>query len=149
MSVFSNLSYPWVVRHLLLALMIALLPIRGWMGDAMATGVAMQQVLMAQDLTEGATHASGRDAAWATPAAMPEDCPMSAQYKGGKSVEDDQADETAASCNCDSCELCLAFATFASPTMATATFTPNAEPPSPGTRFSNAERGFSPKPPIS
>ena len=137
------------MRFLLLALMIALLPIRGWMGDAMAIEVAMQQVSMTQSSTEGATPVSGRQRDLATSAAMPEDCPMSAQHKSGKSVEDDQANETAASCNCNSCELCLALATFTFSTMATVTFTPHAETPSHGTRFSNAECGFSLKPPIS
>lgn len=137
------------MRFLLLALMIALLPVRGWMGDAMAIEAAMQQVAITQSSTEGAAPVSSREKALVTSAAMPEDCPMSAQHKSGKSVEDDQANETGASCNCNSCGLCLALATFTFSTMATATFTPHAETPSHGTRFSNAERGFSLKPPIS
>jgi len=74
---------------------------------------------------------------------------MSAQNQDGNSVEGGQAGEAAASCNCNSCELCLALATCTFPTLATAAFTPHAEPPSHGTRFSNAERVFSLKPPIS
>ena len=149
MSIFSILSYPWAMRHLLVALMIALLPVRGWMGNAMAIDMAMQQVSMAQSSTEGAMPVSGSSAASMTTAAMPEDCPMGAQNQDGKSVEGEQAGETAASCNCNSCELCLALATYTFPTMATATFTPHAEPPSHRTRFSSAERVFSLKPPIS
>ena len=141
------------MRHLLVALMIALLPVRGWMGNAMAidmaAGMAMQQHVMAQTSNGGATPVSGSSAASMTTAAMPEDCPMGAQNQDGKSVEGEQAGETAASCNCNSCELCLALATYTFPTMATATFTPHAEPPSHGTRFSSAERVFSLKPPIS
>ena len=150
---FSILSYSYAVRHLLLALMIALLPVRGWMGNAMAIDMAvnmtLQQALMTQGSTENATPASGGNAVLQASAAMPEDCPMSAQNQDGKFVEGEQAGETAASCNCNSCELCLALATFTFPTMATATFTPHAEPPSHGTRFSSAERVFSLKPPIS
>ena len=149
MSIFSILSYPYAMRHLLLALMIALLPVRGWMGNAMAVNMAMQQALMTQSSTEDATPASGGNAASQAAAAMPEDCPMGAQNQDGKSVEGEQAGETVASCNCNSCELCLALATFTFPTMATVTFTPHAEPPSHGSRFSNAERVFSLKPPIS
>ena len=137
------------MRLLLVAFMIALLPIRGWMGDAMAVDMAMQQVVMTQNSASGKSLGSGADAALATSAAMPEDCPMSAQHEGGKSVGDDQADETVASCNCNSCELCLALASLIFPTMATAAFTPQGEPPSHGTRFSNAERVFNLKPPIS
>lgn len=140
------------MRHLILALMIALLPIRGWMGNAMAidmaAGMAMQQALMAQGSTEGATPVSSSNAALQAAAAMPEDCPMGAQGQVEKSVEGGQAGD-ASSCNCNSCELCLALATITFPTMATAAFTPHAEPPSHGTRFSNAERVFSLKPPIS
>ena len=74
---------------------------------------------------------------------------MSTQNQDAKSVEDKQAGDTASSCNCNACELCLALATFTLPTLAIAAFTAHAEPPSPGTRFSNAERVFSLKPPIS
>ena len=79
---------------------------------------------------------------------MLEDCPMNAQNQNGKSVDGEPAGDTASSCNCNSCELCLALATFTFPTMAKATSTPHAEPPSYGTRFSNAERVFNLKPPI-
>ena len=137
------------MRHLLVALMIALLPVRGWMGNAMAIDMAMQQVSMAQSSTEGAMPVSGSSAASMTTAAMPEDCPMSAQSQNGKSVEGEQAGDTASLCNCESCELCLALATFTLPKLAIAAFTAYAEPPSHGTRFSNAERVFSLKPPIS
>ena len=141
------------MRHLLLALMIALLPVRGWMGNAMAidmaVNMAMQQGSMAQSSTKGATPVSGIRAASTTAAGMLEDCPMSAQSKDGKSVDGEPAGDTASSCNCNSCELCLALATSTFPTLATATFTPHAEPPSHGTRFSNAERVFNLKPPIS
>ena len=143
------LSYPHAMRLLLVALMIALLPLRGWMGNAMAVDMALQQVVMTQSAARDKTRMPGEDAAMATSTAMPEDCPMSAQHQGGKSVGDGQAEGAAASCNCNSCELCLALATFAFPTLATTTFTPHAEPPSHGTRFSSAERVFSLKPPIS
>ena len=150
---FSILSYSYAMRHLLLALMIALLPVRGWMGNAMAINMAvnmtMQQALMTQSSTENATPASGGNAVSQASATMPEDCPMSAQNQDGKSVEGEQAGGAEASCNCNSCELCLALASLTFPTMATASFTPHAEPPSHGTRFSSAERVFSLKPPIS
>ena len=126
------------MRHLLLALMIALLPVRGWMGNAMAidmaVNMAMQQALMTQSATEDATPASGSNAASQAAAAMPEDCPMGGQNQDGKSVEGEQAGDAAASCNCNSCELCLALASLTFPTMATAAFTAHAEPPTHGRR---------------
>jgi hypothetical protein len=137
------------MRHLLVALMIALLPIRGWVGDAMAVDMAMQQVVMTQSSASGKTLGSGMDGASTPASAMPEDCPMNAKNQDGKSVESDQPGETALSCNCNSCELCLALASFTLPTLATAAFTPHGEPPSRGTRFSSAERVFGIKPPIS
>ncbi|MGQ3114722.1 MAG: hypothetical protein ACT6UH_00130 [Hydrogenophaga sp.] len=47
------------MRHLLLALMIALLPIRGWMGDAMALSmlVAPAQATMHHPAAAGTDHA--------------------------------------------------------------------------------------------
>ena len=136
------------MRHLLVVLMIALLPLRGWVGDAMAVDMAMQQVLMTKSSASSATLA-GFDAASTHASAMPEDCPMNVQSKDGRSVEGDEPGETASACNCNSCELCLALASLNLPTLATAVFTPYAEPPSRGTRFSSAERVFNLKPPIS
>ena len=130
------------MRLLFVALMIALLPIRAWVGDAMAVDMAVQQVLMTQS-------SASTGPASAHMSAMPEDCAMSAQTNHGKSVEGDKAGETASSCNCSSCELCAALASFTLPTLATAAFTPYAESPSRGTRFSSAERVFNLKPPIS
>ena len=153
MLIFSFLSYPRAMRHLLVALMIALLPVRGWMGNAMAidmaAGMAMQQASMAQSSAEGATPVSGSSAASQAAAAMPEDCSMGAQNQDGKSVQAEQTGDTASLCNCESCELCLALATFTLPKLAIAAFTAHAEQPSHGTRFSSAERVFSLKPPIS
>jgi hypothetical protein len=55
------------MRHLLLALMIALLPIRGWMGDAMALAMltapaqAMHQTASGTDHAMATDHANGHD----------------------------------------------------------------------------------------
>ena len=149
MPIYLNLSYPFGKRYLLFAFMVALLPIRGWIGNAMATDMALQQVLMAQNSIEGATSASAKELASASAAAMPEDCPMNAQSQDVKSVAGGQADKATSGCNCNSCELCAALASFMLPALASAAFTPHAEPASHGTRFSSAERVFSLKPPIS
>ncbi|MFN3571704.1 MAG: hypothetical protein ACK4VX_15585 [Polaromonas sp.] len=122
------------MRYLLLALMITLLPVRGWVGNAMAVDMASQQALQAQ--------AEGKASA-----AMPEDCPMHAGAAAG--AADDTA-TAAGHCNdCDTCELCLALASFSWPSGAMGGFTPAGQAPSGGHPFSSAEGGTRLKPPIS
>jgi hypothetical protein len=121
------------MRYLLLALMITLLPVRGWVGNAMAVDMAVQQTLQAQ--------AEGK----ALPA-MPDDCPMHA----GATAETATDPLTAGHCNdCDTCELCLALASFAGSVGALASSTPSADPPPAGHLFSSAEGSTHLKPPIS
>lgn len=122
------------MRVLLLALMIALLPVRGWVGNAMAVDMAAQQTLQ--------TRSEGK-----TPAAMPEDCPMVAGAAAGATGDPATA---AGHCNdCDTCELCLALASFSWPSGALGSFTAAGESPSGRHRFSSAEGGTRLKPPIS
>ena len=122
------------MRYLLLALMITLLPLRGWVGNAMAVDMASQQAAQAQaDVTQAS--------------AMPEDCPMHAQT-GAEAAADPVAAD--GQCNdCNTCELCLALASLHWPTVAMGSFTPHAGPPSAGHPFSSAESITRLKPPIS
>jgi hypothetical protein len=126
------------MRLLLLVFMIALLPVRGWVSDAMAIDMAAQQMRMAQQ-------APGEP--------MAEDCPMNAQTSAVPSVDApvdaSQANETASPCNCNACDLCLALASLTFSRVAAVAFVPHAPPPASGTRFSSAERGLNLKPPIS
>lgn len=123
------------MRVLLLALMIALLPVRGWVGNAMAVDMAAQQAQQAAANAESGIEAS----------AMPEDCLMHAQ---ASEAEASQAD--GAHCNgCNTCELCLALASFTWPGLQPAAFTLHAEPLAGGTLFTSAERASGFKPPIS
>ncbi|MBA3592221.1 MAG: hypothetical protein H0W47_00270 [Polaromonas sp.] len=122
------------MRVLLLALMIALLPVRGWVGNAMAVDMAAQQSL-------AATPASAE--AVSDTSIMPPDCPMHAQA---------DAEEAAAGAHCSSCntcQLCLALASFAWDPPASATTVPHAGPAASVQHFSSAERISSLKPPIS
>lgn len=41
------------MRHLLLALLVAMLPLRGWVGDAMATGMLTQHISAVQTAPQG------------------------------------------------------------------------------------------------
>jgi hypothetical protein len=126
------------MRVLLFALMIALLPVRGWVGNAMAVDMAARQVVQAQQGIPNAE--SGAEAS-----AMQEDCPMHAQASEVKTPTADGAH-----CNaCNTCELCLALASFTWPGLQAAGFTPHAEPLAGGSHFASADRASGFKPPIS
>ena len=87
---------PSLKRCLLIALMLFLLPLRGWTGNVMAVDMAAQQVMMAQ--------AQGTDVEQ-----MSADCAMAMQ----RPVQDiKQASPISSHCHsCDTCQLCLALAT--------------------------------------
>lgn len=126
------------MRVLLLALMIALLPIRGWMGNAMAVSMAAQQVSMA--------------ASDAASAAMPEDCPMQMQATAGADTAAPDASPAqggTAHCSCDTCELCLALASVSPFQMPHMSFAPAVGPVADGLLFVSADRATGLKPPIS
>jgi hypothetical protein len=128
------------MRILLLALMIALLPVRGWMGNAMAVDMASQAVAKAQQ-TDSEADAD---------ASMPADCPMHAQSAGKEAADGDAQVTGSVHCNgCDNCELCLALVTSTWPEELTPTITRHAAPLATGYRFSSADRFSSFKPPIS
>ena len=124
----------YLLLALMIALMIALLPVRGWVGNAMAVDMASQQVLQAQAGVKASS-------------AMPEDCPMHAGTAAEPATDPVKA---AGHCNdCNTCELCLALASFTWSAGAMASFKPAAIPPSAGHLFSSAERSTRLKPPIS
>jgi hypothetical protein len=130
------------MRILLLALMIALLPVRGWMGNAMALDMASQAVAQAQKTGAGVSAQAD--------AAMPPDCPMHAQQADPDAYSADAAAAGTVHCNgCDTCELCLALATATWPDGVRPTITRHAAPLAAGYRFSSADRFSTQKPPIS
>jgi hypothetical protein len=55
-ELFGPIPYHSLMRHLLLALLIALLPLRGWVGDAMATQMAAGQIQHSQSQEHGQQH---------------------------------------------------------------------------------------------
>ena len=128
------------MRYLLITLMIVLLPMRGWAGNAMAVDMAAQQVLSAQTRMASTV-------AMATDSAMPADCTMHTQ------ALDDKADKTSpasAHCNsCDTCELCLALASVAQATWPAGTVSRPGAPLAAGKDHRSAFRAASYKPPIS
>jgi hypothetical protein len=103
------------MRAVLFILMLVLLPLRGWMGDAMATGMAVAE-LHAASSTISATHSGAEQAGkvWAKDgfdtkstsmqaepvAAMPSDC-------AGHAGADDSAAADADHCTpCSACGAC-------------------------------------------
>jgi hypothetical protein len=134
------------MRFLLLALMIALLPVRGWMGNAMAVDMASQAVAKAQKTGSVVPASAVADA----DASMPADCPMHAQSADQEAAVTDVPVIGSVHCNaCDTCELCLALATLTWPDLLPTAFTPHAAPLATGYRFSSADSFSSLKPPIS
>jgi hypothetical protein len=108
------------MRHLLLALLIAVLPVRGWVGHAMAVDMASQQAVLAQAAATGA------------PTAMPEDCPMHAQMTDAAAGP---AEAPQTGMLCEGCD--------------TVSWLPHAAPANGGSRFSSADQPSGIKPPIS
>jgi hypothetical protein len=147
------------MRHLLLAFLIALLPLRGWVGDAMATQMAAGQIQHSQsqehgqqhgatktiaeqqDDTLAAAHFDHEEAAQAQPAAEP-DC---AGHSMGESTH-------AADGHCESCAACQACHTVAlsltGPDLSPA-FRSLALPHPAADHFASADAALHHKPPIS
>jgi hypothetical protein len=135
---------PFLMRHRplplrlcwVLALMVLLLPLRGWAGSTMAVTMAMQQV--------AAVHAGPM-------AEMPDDCPMRIRGSdAGEAPADGQTDSSGKPCGaCDTCALCLAIASFPSPQFHTMAFKPSTTPPDVAHGFFSADHASRLKPPIS
>ena len=128
------------MRYLVIALMIVLLPLRGWAGNAMAVDMATQQVLMMQD-------SAASTAAKLAASSMPADCQMHDQAVDDKT---DQVSRASAHCHsCDTCQLCLALASWTHPDWRAAA---NGRPGTPllaASGFRSADTAASFKPPIS
>lgn len=130
------------MRHLLIALMVVLLPLRGWVGDAMALDMAAQQLHAMQTIAASAGTQSANgifDADSLT--AMPADCEMLAA----------PADpQTAPHCTaCDTCKLCLPLAAWSHGASIPSSAWPPALPHWQGGDFRSATAAPALKPPIS
>lgn len=143
------------MRHLIFALMIALLPLRGWMGDAMATQMAVQALQTAQapaGLLVGDEPASSgltaqhHGAAASFAVGMASDC--------ATHVSDDSASGGAASvdANCENCPACQACHTVALSAVEHRQAAHAPPGPIPGSSmmfFASADPASGQKPPIS
>lgn len=127
-------------RLLLIAVLMVILPLRGWMGDAMAMHSVAQVVQMAEAAAEQA---------------MPPDCPM-AHHMERQTAHDPaphmahQAEPADGPCQgCDNCQLCLPVALLDLPTPPAAHWQAASPAPQRTEAFMSApaQAGF--KPPIS
>ena len=116
-------------RFMLFALMLVLLPLRGWAGDVMAVNMAATAAVQAE--MDSMT----------SQAAMPADCAMHAQPS---------TDDAAAHCsNCDTCDMCLAVANLTFVTCTDIQQVRHSAPLAADASFSTAIRAVNLKPPIS
>jgi hypothetical protein len=136
---------PLSLRHLMLALLIVLLPLRGWMGDAMALE------MLSQTLNTSKSIATAPDSAWAT-SHFDQSIPHTSAPCHD---EADSGADTAAlsvpgeSCHhCNACEVCNL--TAAMQTTALAALVPVAQQAvaAHGWRFASASTRSHLKPPI-
>ena len=118
-------------RTLLVVFMIVLLPLRGWMGDAMATTMGLQQ-------------------AAAAVATATTECPDHAgmQMPGAPAADVASGDAGMADSCCVACQMCHAIAITASPLLALPAFAANAPPLPQSAAFTSASSTADFKPPI-
>ena len=154
-----------IARFLFLALMLVLLPLRGWAGNVMAinmaAGMANATALTAATATPAERHALADNAA--SQLAMPADCPMHTQAVAAGALDDsrtdltngaaahagaDASDQAAFCTSCDTCELCLAVANPAAATWGSGLTARRSAPMALNTSFTSAASASNLKPPI-
>lgn len=142
------------MRHLVLALMIALLPIRGWVGEVMATEMATEMAssrsaqpefaiknIAAHAQRTGAEGHFGHQSADAMPATAMADCADHGDAAGA---------DTAPSCDaCASCQACHTVALSPAGVHASPGVTAQTPRPTLVARFASADMAPGHKPPIS
>ncbi|MBC7617378.1 MAG: hypothetical protein H7293_00035 [Candidatus Saccharibacteria bacterium] len=131
------------MRRVLLILMIALLPVRGWAADNMGlvmavAGVSAQQSTVPAMSDAGPATSAGAQKFWG----MAADCPMRVSPAA-------DGDQSASNTGCTTCQLCMAVFTSQAFTFIGTTLLPQAPPGLGSTLFSSAERVAGFKPPIS
>ena len=142
------------MRHLILALMITLLPVRGWVGEVMATEMAAPgaaQLQIATEMIAYNAHAQRADA--------PIDHRVQHEQQAAVSLQaladctgHGAGDNTSANGHCDSCSACQACLTLALSPVATdaaPVWKPFAPRRSLVAHFASANTALGQKPPIS
>ena len=120
------------MRYLVVVLMILLLPLRGWTGDAMAThmastAVGLEAQVAAADKTGTVADCAGHQAGEQTDSSVPKSAGV----------------ET-----CQACQACHTVALSASPTIAGVLFAAPTAPLAAAAQFTSADAALGQKPPI-
>lgn len=135
------------MRHIILILMIALLPARGWTSDAMTVSMALQQLVAVQNVaTRGLDMGAGAPQDLAFKTVMSAECPMQMTQA---QVSDDGSLQVKVSYGCTTCQLCMALVTGYPTVPLRAVPLPQAAQVIASISFTNAERVIGFKPPIS
>lgn len=142
------------MRHLILALMIALLPIRGWVGDVMATEMASGRTAHIVTGTDNAietiadhAHTAGAKDNFDHGSAAQQMMVVLTDCEGNGH---DSSPAEHASCEaCAACQSCHTVALSPTAAVASPMLTPLASPSSPLARFASADAAQGQKPPIS
>lgn len=136
----------YLLRLLFVSLLVVLLPLRGWAGNAMAIDmVANITSNSALSLEESIATAGQMPMPMLVPMPMPADCAMHSQPS-----TDVVADDDAAHCTgCDTCGLCLAVSNVAQVQWPTSHVLHHSSPSASDVRFSSAVKISDLRPPIS
>jgi len=141
------------MRTLFLALMIALLPIRGWLGDAMAIEMVRHAMPAAEAVagaaraaTEAHCHEAGDMAMTAMDNAAHADHAMADTHGDGS--DSDHASHQGCG-TCTACQVCHSVALGGTELRGIAHDAPQAAPAAPAARFASTEPFLGLKPPIS
>ena len=124
------------MRHMLLILMIALLPLRGWASEGMVVSMAVQQLVAANGGT-------------AKQAEMPADCPFVSPMSENSPSGTNSEPISSLCKGCTTCQLCMALVTGYAPMPDIAAHSHHAQRLSSGISFTSAEHAPRFKPPIS
>lgn len=143
------------MRTLFFALMIALLLLRGWVGDAMTNSMALAPLQPSHPASElrqlavktAATAAAHTADEAAHPTAHPT-APDAAPDCAGHATANDDAAATHCQ-SCDACQACHSVALTPPAASPSAAFNPRAQPPAKAARFASADAVPGQKPPIS
>jgi len=136
------------MRTLLLALMIALLPIRGWLGDAMAVEMVRHSLPAASLVAE--TSAASMTADAHCHEAMDTDSGMDTMAHHAGSHDDNGGADHQGCGTCTACQVCHTVALGGGmPLVDTVHSAPQAPPAARAARFASAEPAPGLKPPIS
>lgn len=140
------------MRHLLLIIMIALLPLRGWASDVMATSMAATR---AQHISQTATktiatgaHRTSAKAHFDSRAVATKSAQIAADCSGHDSGN--VSFEAATHCDsCSACQACHTVALSSTSVDATAAFNLSTLPRAAAAQFASAPVALGKKPPIS